>query len=785
MSKFTIMLLAILVSFGLVGCRKTQKPSSMVLHYAFDELTGEVTQERVSKQDNHIYYVFNERNRPLLFQEPRDPEWRENGIKGGALRFDGYSNYLIQEDVVMPKDAFTLSAWVAPHAFEWGDGGHLSAILSQSDFANHQGIDFGMFRHGSWGVKLALGTELTKASHTLLVEEDYALVPNTWQFIAVTFDKQHVKFFYNGALVKTVTLGDYQGLPIRVAEQRDLLIGKNSAGLKIEAFDVNMYNGLLDELKVQSVALSEQAISSMYQSYLEPHGGKIPTLTPEETELSQLWYASDRNRPQFHAMPNGHWMNEPHAPFYYNGYYHLFYQHNPTGPFWHQIHWGHWVSTDMIHWTDVGVAIRPHHPVTPDGVWSGAAILDKDGLPVLFITAGNDALTPNQGVALCRPVDLNDPLLKEWKCDDELAISQVPGQGKPGEFRDPFVFVVDGIYYTLVGSGTSNNQGGTSLIYSSTDLVNFTFRGELFVSNYQAYPFLGLQWELPVFLPLKDEQGNPTNKWFYAISPHPVSLADVEVYYWIGEFDTQTARFIPDHPEPRVLDYGDGAFTGPSGFVDPQTGRSILFTIAQGIGANAWQQYYSGWAHTAGMPVELWYNTETNRLNFQPIEELENARKEVLFQATHLTFDEANAQLTGVGGDLVSIVLEVSPNGSDFGINVRQSTTEVTTIRYSDANKHLVYNSVRSSENVIGFQRVAPVTLLPNGNVRLHIVLDRSLVEIYVNNMASITSRIYPVSSESKGISVFTEGNPMIVSFDVYRMGSVYHDEVIEGYYLY
>lgn len=784
MKKTGILLLIVLSALGLSAC-KEKKTTNDVLHYGFDENSGEKTYESISQTEQHVNYVFNEKNANLLYQPPQDPQWRKNGIVDGTLRFDGYSNYIVQESFVMPKEQFTISAWVAPHAFEWGDGGHLSAILSQSNFQFQEGFDFGMYRHGAWGIKLALGTELTKSSKTFLVGEAYYLKPNTWQFIALTFNQEMISFYYNGKKALDVSLTDFKGLPFRNSSSSPLLIGKNSAMQKVEAFDVNMYNGLLDELKISKVALSEAAILKQYENDLKPHGNQIPTIENKDIELQQSWYEEDRNRPQFHAMPNGHWMNEPHAPFYYNGKYHLFYQHNPTGPFWHQIHWGHWVSDDLVHWQDVGVAIRPHHPVTPDGVWSGAATLDLEGNPVLFITAGNDAASPNQGVALCRPNDLTDPNLTDWTCEDELTLKQTQGIGKFGEFRDPFVFKVDDTYFTLVGSGTTTNRGGTSLIYRSTDLETFDFMGNLFESDFQQFPFLGLQWELPVFLPLKDQDGNDTDKWFYAISPHPVSLSDVEVYYWIGTFNKATGKFVPDHNDPRIMDYGDGAFTGPSGFVDPNTGKSILFTIAQGIGANAWQQYYSGWAHSAGMPVELWYNTQEQTLNFKPIEQLQNARKETLVQVENQSISEINQRLQGLGGELLEIVLEVAiKDAMDFKLNVRQSSTEVTTISYNVSEQNLVFNSVRASERIIGFQRVAPV-LLEDGVLKLHLLLDRSLIEIYANNQASITSRIYPVNSQSVGLSLESSGNPLILKFEVYQMGSIYHSEVKDGYYPY
>ena len=782
-SKIFLITLSMVFVVTLSGCFN-RKEAGLVLHYPFDETEGESTEERVAKDDHHVNYVFNEQNQPFLYQEARDPQWRENGLVGGALRFDGYSTYIRNETFSMPTEAFTISAWVAPHAFEWGHGGKLSAFVSQSNFARNEGMTFGMYRHGEWGIRLGVGGSLVQTTLTIMVDEADYLKPNEWHHVAVTFDQNTIKLYLNGDVVKTHDMADYSGLSMRKAPGEDLMIGRHSRPNKVANFDTNMFNGLMDDFKIYDQALDADTLAANAKQDLDAHGGTIPSIAFDDIQPQQSWYDDDRNRPQFHAMPNGMWMNEPHAPFYFNGKYHLFYQHNPFGPFWGQIHWGHWVSDDMVHWEDVGVAIRPHLPVTPDGVWSGSAHYDADGNPVLFITAGDDSKTPNQAVAVCYPADLDDPYLKEWDCDDEPAIEQTSGIGKLGEFRDPFVFKVDDVYYMLITSGTTNNNGGTALVYSSTDLVNYDYHGEFYVSDYSAYPELGLNWELPVFLPLKDENGNETDKWIFLISPHPVSLANVEVYYWIGEFDEETVRFVPDHDEPRLMDKGGNVFTGPSGFVDPVTGRSILFTIAQGVGANSWQEYYSGWAHSTGMPVSLWYNSVEEVLNFAPIEELANARGETLVNAQDISFDEANALLSEVGGDLLEIILEVETDMmGEFVLNVRESLTERTRIRYDALESVLIFNSIQSSENTIGYQRVADVEV-KDGVVRIRLILDRSLVELYANDAVSITSRIYPVNGNSMGLSLFAlRGEMRIRNIEVYRMNSIYNDPTVPGYY--
>jgi len=79
-------------------------------------------------------------------------------------------------------------------------------------------------------------------------------------------------------------------------------------------------------------------------------------------------------RPQYHFTPAKNWMNDPNGLIYYSGEYHLFYQHNPEGPTWGNISWGHAVSTDLVHWRELPLAI----PATAtEMAWSGSVVVDR------------------------------------------------------------------------------------------------------------------------------------------------------------------------------------------------------------------------------------------------------------------------------------------------------------------------------------------------------------------------------------------------------------------------
>lgn len=96
--------------------------------------------------------------------------------------------------------------------------------------------------------------------------------------------------------------------------------------------------------------------------------------------------AAERHRPQYHLMPPGNWMNDPNGPLYFKGRYHMFYQYAPTISNTATKYWGHAVSTDMVHWKNLGIALAPT-PNGPDkdGCWTGSAVV-SNGVPTIVYT---------------------------------------------------------------------------------------------------------------------------------------------------------------------------------------------------------------------------------------------------------------------------------------------------------------------------------------------------------------------------------------------------------------
>ena len=97
--------------------------------------------------------------------------------------------------------------------------------------------------------------------------------------------------------------------------------------------------------------------------------------------------------------PRG-WINDPNGFIYYNGEYHLFYQHFPYAPRWGRMHWGHAVSSDLTNWKHLDIALFPTKTDDKDGCFSGSAI-EKDGAMHLFYTGVNYNVPDPENVNCC------------------------------------------------------------------------------------------------------------------------------------------------------------------------------------------------------------------------------------------------------------------------------------------------------------------------------------------------------------------------------------------------
>jgi sucrose-6-phosphate hydrolase SacC (GH32 family) len=407
--------------------------------------------------------------------------------------------------------------------------------------------------------------------------------------------------------------------------------------------------------------------------------------------------------------------------------------------------------------------------LAPDGIWSGSASYAADGTPALFFTAGNDSAAIRERTGLAVPKDSNDPDLVTWKEHPAPVTLPEPGAISGGNFRDPFVFrdAQRGSWFQLVGSVLPGGSG-SALVYESQDLKNWHYRGPLFSIDPAKYPAFVRTFELPVLLPIgMGSDGRQRH----------VFLTDVraQVYYWIGVFDPATARFTPEGEAPRVFDLGEGHFSGPSGMVDPKTGRSIVFSIAQGE-RSLQDDWASGWAHNAGLPVAMSLGADGD-LQLSPIEEINTLRSSQLLDLHDTTPAAANKALAAVSGDMLDIELELAPSPASTakrGLVLRRTPDDAertalyldaTSKRFEIDRQHTTLDASALSRGVQG-----GAFDLRGENVKLRVLLDRSMVESYLNGRKSLTSRVFPTRADATGLALLADTADRVVSLKVWRM---------------
>lgn len=820
--KFIALITALcLCAAGLTACGsgedKDEAKSNLALSYSFEETAGNMTNESVGNKDYKINYVFNEENADKLFKAPSDP-LRKKGVKGKALYMDGFSNSITNRDFRIPASAITLSVWVAPRVFEnlpnYGDSSdaagnpRLTSVLNKGNVEAGEGFLLGYGRLGLWGVQLALHNNETDEDYVLAFYDPINALPlYEWSHLAVSFDSKtgYIGLFYNGVPSYEAFIPELVETRI-ISSEDPLYIGAFTNPVKEFGISRQLVSGLLDEVKIYNTSLSPKEIREVYGD--TDAGGAHPALDWSDIALDSSVYEGDRYRPQYHGIPPAVWMNEPHSPFYYKGKYHVFYQHNPAGPYWSQIRWAHIVSDDMVHWEYVKDAVVPTKGVCPEGVWTGGACIGPDGTPWLAITAGTNASTwSGQNVAFAHAADPDDPYLVDWIVEDKVVITQPSddSQGERDQFRDPFVWYDDGTYYMMVSTSIPG-RGGSANVYTSTDMREWQSRGYIYECDYNLYPEQGAHWECVVMLPISKKDGSQTKYILFDCPQYTVDGYTVECYYWIGTFDKASCRFIPDDHKPRLFDMGRGVYTGQNGFcflteedrengkTAYEQGRTVIYSIAQGKDAGTAQNYDAGWAHNFAIPLELWLSDDGREVIREPIKELQSVRQETLYsyEGEGKTAGEINSEISSIRGDLLEIranfTLEPTADVYAGGISVRYNPntvdlqTERTDVNFTNTGVYIE----RNKSSLLDYVSKQPSHTWENVSreYSVTILLDRSMLEVYVNGVMSFTTRIYPKYGDSDYLKIIDDNSGIrFKSLQIYRMGSAYSDTVTPAYY--
>ena len=606
-----------------------------------------------------------------------------------------------------------------------------SGLVSWVTTATSQLFLLGLDRAGRPCVSLQDGHHQTE-----VVAGD-ALRPGHWTRLSVLATGDTVELHVDGRCVGSA--GWAGGLPR--ADDR-AVVGMRADSAVVEGVLVEGVLGSAGPVTIESFA---DAVSA--RAAVRARAGSPAAPLDVVEELGRM-SGTDRHRPAYHFMPPAHWMNEPHGPVEVDGVHHLFYQANRKGPFWGGIEWGHAVSSDLVHWRHLPPALTPAATATaPDGVWSGSSVLDDSGLPLLFFTAGDFTRRPDQSVTRALPAKDEAGRLT-WQVDAACRVDmpQDPALDLvPGQFRDPFVWREGDIWFMLVGAGL-RGRGGTALLHTSADGRGWRLEGPLLTGDSSEHPEVGEMWELPVLLPVTSASGRVRHvlcvcPWWDTV---PRGLV-VEVHYWVGTWDPARRTFEPLHPEPRRLDFGRH-FTGPSGNV-LSDGRTILWSIAQD-GRSTQEHLQAGWAHNAGLPLELSLGADDD-LRLQPVRELAALRSlPALVDLVDAPVETATVAVARAGGHHLELDVRAQLGAAgclhlDFACgtsgDAKASVTVdaaagTVTLRRPGAAAYDQWNP-RTSDS--GDLQVDP------SDVRVRAYVDASMLEVYLDDRRALTTRVY------------------------------------------
>lgn len=467
-------------------------------------------------------------------------------------------------------------------------------------------------------------------------------------------------------------------------------------------------------------------------------------------------YIHHPHLPQYHFVPPANLLNDPNGLIQWQGKYHLFYQYNPNGAFHGSKHWGHAISTDLINWRDLPIALTPT-PHSPDssGCWSGSA-LNWNGVPAVMYTGTQGVRDEIQTQCLATSDD--DELIVWKKHPGNPVIADVPAEtGQTRNFRDPYVFK-DGDGWSLVLASQIVGRGGVLFLYHSTDLLNWQYLRPLLLGG-ETDP--GGPWECPNLFRIDDKHG----------VIYSAFVPDKRVYYHVGRYENH--KFASERA--GIIDYG--VLYAPLVFRD-EAGRQILFGWIEEERPTDIQKIV-GWSGAITLPRELQIDAQ-GRLRQRFVDEVNQLRNQ------HHTLDAATQPapsertLLPVTGRQLEVQLTVRPPSTGhlvMRLLHHPEDTEYTDVILDFEARHLRIDRTHASldPDVATYPHDMSLAALEDDNWHLRMFIDNSVLEILVNEQLSLTARVYPARSTSEHISLINNSDAQpVITLDVWTLSSIW-----------
>lgn len=696
-----------------------------LLHFPMDLASGQIS-ETVS---GHAYDVLGTGLAPVASQ----------GITTGgtALRLNGYSNYINVESISVTGvgGGYTLEAWAAPETFPTmhndcpGIGGEaMTPFVGNTE----NGCQLCVGCMGAYSFKyMAAG-----GWHEVRAQSD-RMACYQWNHIVAVVDPAAAKvsLYRNGT--KTAEADLEGGAPADWNGR--FMIGKGQNDVASGEFILNTFNGALDEIALYKGAHAELA------------GATVPALgTALDIPATAYTGLQARLRPQFHGMPQKAWTNETHGLIKGDdGKYHLFFQKNGNGCYMARQLWGHLTSRDLLTWTEEKIALFNDQSYDTKGCWSGCLFKDAqltDGKWNIFYTAV-DLSKPY--IAQATPV-ANDLLNWTKPAGNPLITRGADGHVQT-DFRDPNMFRADdGTIYMIIGT-----EDHHTALYKYENGA-WAYKGDFY--NNSRY---GGFWEMPTI-------NKVDGKWVFTTS---APGDDCKLMYWVGTINADGTFNDGANGDaaPRQADLmGQRGY----GLLSPSIMQEDGKTIALGIVPDKLSGTFNnqmGWAHNYSLPREWSIDTDNNLIQrpYSGATELRTATAFTLSAADGEALSVNGTKTLGpVRGRMVEILgTWTVGTAKQYGYEVLKNATGSAKIYY-DKDTHSVkvdMTSMPRESNDGGdsdykgiYTATLPEAIAEGGTVKLHVFLDHSILDIFINDRFACSVRLYPTAEDADGVTAFT-----------------------------
>jgi beta-fructofuranosidase len=429
-------------------------------------------------------------------------------------------------------------------------------------------------------------------------------------------------------------------------------------------------------------------------------------------------------RPVYHLRPIANWMNDINGAYFQDGTYHIMYQHNPYGDTWGNMHWGHAVSRDLVHWKHLPIAIWPSGELGEEHCYSGGAMVRPDGKPMVFYTSiGHEhreewaAISHDKGVTWEKY-----PRVVEHQLEDGARFSA----------QDPFMFRHDDKYYLLSTSFNGKNAVGGLHLYEAEDdrLLTWRYRGR----------FSDMQEPCPAIARLGD-------KW--------VLLFHGKTYH-VGDIDWANYRFVVE--ESGTLAHSHMNFVGTN--LIPQGGRTLLFAWV--TRRTNYDEPGRGWAGCCSLPTEFSLGPD-NKPRIRPAPELVTLRESDPIASQHSL--KNRTEELDVRGDTLELHVELAPStAKTCGIRIRHADDGRNGVDLTYADGKLSITGTGEKDITI------PVEPTADGAISLRLYLDKAILEAFINDGRHCAVTYMHNDPADQNISVFSTGGAAAVSVKAWKM---------------